>query len=87
MSGNLMFIGGLGPGEIVIILVVVLILFGGRKIPQLARDLGKGIREFRKSISGNTDDLSEQIGFEDETTDNKYAQKKGKRPSRKKSKR
>ncbi|MCB1309276.1 MAG: twin-arginine translocase TatA/TatE family subunit [Leptospiraceae bacterium] len=47
-----MFGTGLGMWEILAILVFILILFGGRKIPQLARDLGTGIREFRKSISG-----------------------------------
>lgn len=49
----LLFIGGLGPMEIVIILVVVLIIFGGRKIPELGKDIGSGIREFRKAITGN----------------------------------
>jgi len=49
---NLLFIPNIGPMELVIIFLLVLLLFGGRKIPQLARDLGSGIREFRKSISG-----------------------------------
>ena len=41
--------GWIGGPEIIIILVVVLLLFGGRKIPELAKGIGKGIREFRKA--------------------------------------
>ncbi len=40
-------IGMPGPTEIIIILVIVLILFGGRKIPELMRGLGKGMKEFK----------------------------------------
>jgi sec-independent protein translocase protein TatA len=39
-------LGVLGTNEIIIILVIVLLLFGGRKIPELMRGLGKGVREF-----------------------------------------
>ncbi len=41
--------GWIGGPEIIIILVVVLLLFGGKKIPELARGLGKGIRDFKKA--------------------------------------
>ena len=41
--------GWIGGPEIIIILVVVLLLFGGRKIPELARGLGKGIKDFKKA--------------------------------------
>ena len=40
---------GLGPMEIVLIVAVVLLLFGGRKIPELMRGLGQGMREFKKA--------------------------------------
>ncbi|WP_319805465.1 Sec-independent protein translocase subunit TatA/TatB [Hymenobacter weizhouensis] len=43
----LLFLGDLGGGEIMLILVVILIFFGANKIPELARGLGKGIREFK----------------------------------------
>jgi len=49
----------LGPTEIFVILVLVLLLFGAKRLPELARSLGQGIREFRKSvkeISEDTDD-------------------------------
>jgi sec-independent protein translocase protein TatA len=45
-------LGGLGGGEIFLILIVVLLIFGGKKIPELARGLGKGIREFKDASSG-----------------------------------
>ena len=38
-----------GPWEIVIILVIVLVLFGGKKLPELAKGLGKGLREFKNA--------------------------------------
>jgi len=44
-----MFAGILGGWEIVLILAVVLLLFGARKLPELARGLGQGIREFKKA--------------------------------------
>lgn len=44
---NLPLLFGLGGQEVVIILVVVLLLFGAKKIPELARGLGRGIREFK----------------------------------------
>ncbi|MBK7056951.1 MAG: twin-arginine translocase TatA/TatE family subunit [Leptospiraceae bacterium] len=41
----------LGPWEIAFILLIVLLLFGGKKLPSLAKDLGSGIKEFKKSLS------------------------------------
>lgn len=42
----------LGSGEIIIILCIVMLLFGGKKLPEFARSLGKGIREFKRACSG-----------------------------------
>jgi len=52
--GALLFISG---SEIFIILVVVLVLFGAKKIPELAKGLGKGMREFKKA----TEDIKREI--------------------------
>jgi sec-independent protein translocase protein TatA len=52
MLTNLMTFAYMGTQEWLIIGVVVLVLFGGTKIPQLARGFGEGIREFKKSING-----------------------------------
>jgi sec-independent protein translocase protein TatA len=45
--------GGLGTTEILIILVIVIILFGARRIPDLAKGLGEGIRNFKSGIRGD----------------------------------
>lgn len=45
--------GWLGPWEITAIVVVVLLLFGGRKIPELMKGLGKGMKEFKEGIGGD----------------------------------
>ena len=42
---------GLGPWEIALIILVVIILFGGKKLPELAKGLGLGLREFKKATS------------------------------------
>lgn len=51
MNSPLLFLGDLGGGEIMLIMVVILIFFGANKIPELARGLGKGIREFKDASS------------------------------------
>lgn len=53
------FIGGLGGTEIVLIIVVLLLFFGGKRIPELAKGLGKGIREFKDASTGKSDDKKE----------------------------
>ncbi len=49
--------GNLGAGEIILILLVILILFGAKKIPELAQGLGKGMREFKKSLKEVEEDI------------------------------
>lgn len=53
----LLFLGNLGTGEIIIIAIVVLLLFGGRKIPELMKGLGKGIKNFKEGVKGIEDDI------------------------------
>lgn len=50
----------LGTGEIIIIAIVLMILFGGKKLPELARGIGEASREFRKALKG--EDEPEQSG-------------------------
>lgn len=45
-----------GPLEIIVILIVILLLFGAKRLPEIGRALGEGIREFKKSIKGLDDD-------------------------------
>jgi sec-independent protein translocase protein TatA len=48
--------GGLGTGELLIVLAVILVLFGGSKLPQLARSLGKAQGEFKRGLKDEGDD-------------------------------
>lgn len=50
----------IGTGELIVILCVVLILFGGKKLPELARSIGLGIREFKKACNGLEEDSFEE---------------------------
>jgi sec-independent protein translocase protein TatA len=54
---NIMFGAFLGGWEIVLILAVVLILFGAKKLPELAKGLGQGIKEFKKATRDVTDEI------------------------------
>lgn len=47
---NILLLGSVGPTEIIVILILVLLLFGARRIPEIAQSLGKGIREFKRSV-------------------------------------
>ena len=47
---------GIGVTELVILLVALLIIFGPKRLPEMGRSLGKGMREFKDSISGNDDE-------------------------------
>ena len=49
----------IGPLEIVVILIIALVVFGPKRLPELGRSMGKGIREFRGSVTGSHDDDDE----------------------------
>ncbi len=51
LAAILLLFGNLGATELIIIFVVVLLLFGGKKIPELMHGLGKGVRSFKKGIN------------------------------------
>lgn len=51
----LLFLGGLGLPEILLIVLVVLLLFGGKKIPELMKGIGKGVRSFKDGVNGVED--------------------------------
>jgi sec-independent protein translocase protein TatA len=59
MVGTVAFLD-LGAPELIIILAIVLLLFGGRKLPELSRSLGTSMREIRKGISGDLQDESKK---------------------------
>ena len=65
---NLLLIGNLGTGEILIIALIVLLLFGGKKIPELMRGLGKGVKIFKDGMSDvekEVKDIDNQISSND----------------------
>lgn len=53
-----LFLGNLGTGEIIIIAIIILLLFGGRKIPELMRGLGKGVKSFKQGMNDVTDEFN-----------------------------
>ena len=59
MNTFLYFIGGLGPTELVIILVILLVLFGGSRLPSLAKGLGERVRSFKKGIAEEENETKE----------------------------
>ena len=52
-----LFFGSLGAPEIIIIALIVLLLFGGKKIPELMKGLGKGIKNFKEGVKGIEDEI------------------------------
>jgi sec-independent protein translocase protein TatA len=64
-TGTLLEFLNMGGGEIMLIMVVVLLLFGGKKLPELARGLGKGIREFKDASEGVKREIHRNINAVD----------------------
>ncbi len=56
MNNFILIIGGLGPTELIIILVILLILFGGSRLPSLAKGLGESIRSFKQGVNEETEE-------------------------------
>jgi sec-independent protein translocase protein TatA len=57
-------LGGLGPTELIIVLVIILVVFGAGKLPDIASGLGKGIRDFKKGVQDLDEDDSDPSGKE-----------------------
>jgi len=55
MTYNILLLMGLGGPEILLIALVVLLLFGGKKIPEMMRGLGKGVKSFKEGMNDVTD--------------------------------
>ena len=61
MNVELAIFGGLGGPEIILILAVLLIFFGAKRIPELAKGLGKGIREFKNATSEIKEEIEDGV--------------------------
>ena len=60
---------GLGGGDIVLLLFIILLLFGAKKLPELAKGLGKGINEFKKASSDIKEEVEKAVAEEKEKKD------------------
>ena len=63
--------GSIGGQELFLILLIVLVFFGAKKLPELARGLGQGIREFRKAAKDVQDEVEKETKKLDEKNENK----------------
>ncbi|MBQ3174974.1 MAG: twin-arginine translocase TatA/TatE family subunit [Bacteroidales bacterium] len=55
---QLLLFGNFGAGEIIIIALIVLLLFGGKKIPELMKGIGKGVKSFKDGVKGIEEDIN-----------------------------
>lgn len=62
---NLLFIQGLGAGEIVLIALAILLLFGGKKIPELMKGIGQGVRSFKEGMREVKEDITKDAPSKD----------------------
>lgn len=58
---QLLFIGNIGAPELIILALVVLLLFGGKKIPELMGGLGKGVRSFKKGMNEIEEEINKEV--------------------------
>ncbi|MBE6275843.1 MAG: twin-arginine translocase TatA/TatE family subunit [Bacteroides sp.] len=56
---SLLFLGNIGTGEIILIALVVLLLYGGKKIPELMKGIGKGVKSFKDGMNEIEKDITE----------------------------
>ena len=63
---NFLLFGTLGATEIIIIALIVLLLFGGKKIPELMKGIGKGVKSFKDGMKGIEDEIKEDKGSSEE---------------------
>ncbi|MBQ2429417.1 MAG: twin-arginine translocase TatA/TatE family subunit [Alistipes sp.] len=58
---KLFMIGGIGTSEIMLIVFALLLLFGGKKLPELMRGMGRGIREFKDAVNTPSDENNDSL--------------------------
>jgi sec-independent protein translocase protein TatA len=61
-----LFLESIGTGELIVILLFVLFFFGSKKIPDLARGLGKGMREMKDAVNGIQRDIQDSVNLDEE---------------------
>ena len=75
MLNSILLIFNLGTGEIIVIVLIVLLLFGGKKIPELMRGLGKGVKSFKQGMN----EVEEEIKTADPIDGKKESSNQGKK--------
>lgn len=58
-------LGPLGPGELILIALIIVIIFGARRLPELGKSLGQGIKNFKKSITSEEKEEKDKQSLED----------------------
>ncbi len=79
---SILLLFNLGTGEIVLIALVVLLLFGGRKIPELMKGLGKGVRGFKEGLNDVKDEINRPLNELDELNAKKEAERREQKENR-----
>ena len=74
-----MFGNTIGPGEILIVLVLALLIFGPKKLPELGKGLGRGMRDFKRAVSGDDEDERKAEDDEEEVGGAEQARRAGAR--------
>ena len=67
---KLLLFGSFGAGEVIVIALIVLLLFGGKKIPELMKGIGKGVKSFKDGVKGIEDEINADV-TKDEKKENK----------------
>lgn len=79
---SILLLFNLGTGEIVIIALVVVLLFGGRKIPELMKGLGKGVRGFKEGLNDVQNEINRPLNELDELNAKKEAERREQKENR-----
>lgn len=68
---NLLLFGSFGAGEVIVIALIVLLLFGGKKIPELMKGIGKGVKSFKDGVKGIEDEINADVDTNDKKEEKK----------------
>ena len=68
---NLLLFGSFGAGEVIVIALIVLLLFGGKKIPELMKGIGKGVKSFKDCVKGIEDEINADVTKEEKKEEKK----------------
>ena len=68
---NMLLFGSFGAGEVIVIALIVLLLFGGKKIPELMKGIGKGVKSFKDGVKGIEDEINADVTKDEKKEENK----------------